>query len=238
MCRRVAPVLLAHVNLLLTLYGGAALATAARLKWDPSTYLALRELFPAEYRAACAVLTAGGAALLALPHVAAAAAHIARARRALLLYVYAALMTMLVLGEVAFCAWLALQVLAWQQSEAARQLAEALELSDHLRPLLDYMARWHPLPHRVDQLIQEASEDAPRNAYVALVLGVLLPVLQVLGAAAALLAARAPRSPRASASDAELSLQPRPPSYNSASGYGYQKMPRTAYRNGRIVVLG
>lgn len=68
------------------LYGGAALATAARLKWDPSTYLALRELFPAEYRAACAVLTAGGAALLALPHLAAAAAHVARAHRAALLY--------------------------------------------------------------------------------------------------------------------------------------------------------
>ncbi|KAF9422749.1 hypothetical protein HW555_001743 [Spodoptera exigua] len=67
---------------------------------------------------------------------------------------YAALMTMLVLGEVAFCGWLAMQVVAWQQSEAARQLAEALELSDHLRPLLDYMARWHPLPHRVDELIQ------------------------------------------------------------------------------------
>uniref|UniRef100_A0A2H1WU93 SFRICE_028667 n=1 Tax=Spodoptera frugiperda TaxID=7108 RepID=A0A2H1WU93_SPOFR len=126
-------------------------------------------------------------------------------------------MATLVLGEVAFCVWLALQVAAWQQSEAARQLAEALELSDHLRPLLDYMARWHPLPQRVDELIQEASEDAPRNAYVALGLGVLLPALQLLGAAAALLAARAPRAPRATArseSDAELSLQPRPPSYN------------------------
>ncbi|KAH9645754.1 hypothetical protein HF086_002681 [Spodoptera exigua] len=80
----------AHGLLSVQLYGGAALATAARLKWDPSTYLALRELFPAEYRVACVVLTAGGATLLALAHLAAAAAHLPRPRRALLLYVVGA----------------------------------------------------------------------------------------------------------------------------------------------------
>lgn len=84
---------------------------------------------------------------------------------------YAALMATLVLGEVAFCVWLALQVVAWQQSEAARQLAEALELSDHLRPLLDYMARWHPLPQRVDELIQ-----VPRSAPTARAVPDALPI--------------------------------------------------------------
>lgn len=77
------------------LYGGAALATAARLKWDPSTYVVLREMFPAEYRAAAAALTAGGAALLLLPHVAAAALHAARPlHRSVLLYVVSALLSL------------------------------------------------------------------------------------------------------------------------------------------------
>lgn len=56
----------------LQVYAGAGLATAARLKWDPTTYIAVRELFPAEYRVAAGVLVAGSAALLALAHLAAA----------------------------------------------------------------------------------------------------------------------------------------------------------------------
>ncbi|XP_047025430.1 uncharacterized protein LOC124634066 isoform X2 [Helicoverpa zea] len=234
MCCRAAPALLAHVNLLLTVYGGAALATAARLKWDPSTYVVVRELFPREYRAAAATLAAGGATLLLLPHLAAAALNAeARARR-LMLYAYAAAMALLVAGELVFGAWLAAQVAAWLRSPAAQQMAEALALGDHVRPLLRYLARWHPLPDRIDELLQEAQEDAPRNAYVALALGALLALLQPLAALLALLAARAPATRARSAS--LVPLHPRPPSYDSA-GYDYQKMPRTTYRNGRIVVL-
>lgn len=68
------------------LYGGALLATAARLKWDPSTYVVLRELFPAEYRAAAISLTGAGALLLLLAHLAAAAHHAQRDNTRRLLY--------------------------------------------------------------------------------------------------------------------------------------------------------
>ncbi|KAJ8723587.1 hypothetical protein PYW08_003499 [Mythimna loreyi] len=242
MCARAAPALLAHVNLLLTLYGGAALATAARLKWDPSTYLVLRELFPAEYRAAAAALTAAGGALLLLPHLGAAALHALRPRsRTLLLYLYAGLMTLLMVCELVFGGWLAAQALAWQRSPAAQQLREALELREHLRPVMQYFGRWYPLPHRIEELVKEAQEDAPRNAYVALALVALLALLQLAAVVAALMA-REPPAPRVRAaslagSDSELPLQPRPPSYNSSPSYDYQKMPRTAFRNGRIVIL-
>ncbi|XP_026736457.1 uncharacterized protein LOC113500014 isoform X2 [Trichoplusia ni] len=236
MCSRAAPAVLSHVNLLLTLYGGALLATAARLKWDPSTYVVLRELFPAEYRAAAVSLTGAGALLLLLAHLAAAAHHAQRDyTRRLLYYTYALLMTLLMVGELVFGTWLALQVVAWLDSEAAQQMGEALELSEHLRPILRYLARWHPLPDRIDELIAEAQADAPRNLYAALALGALLLVLQPLSVAMALLAAC--RRPLPSAS--EVSLQPRTPLYSRAdSGPQYRPLPlRTAYKNGRIVIL-
>ncbi|XP_063891643.1 uncharacterized protein LOC135117118 isoform X1 [Helicoverpa armigera] len=122
-------------------------------------------------------------------------------------------MALLVAGELVFGAWLAAQVAAWLRSPAAQQMAEALELGDHVRPLLRYLARWHPLPDRIDELLQEAQEDAPRNAYVALALGALLALLQPLAALLALLAARAPASRARSAS--LVPLHPRPPSYDS-----------------------
>ncbi|CAG9562274.1 unnamed protein product [Danaus chrysippus] len=67
---RVYPALLLHINLLLVLFAGAMLATAARLKWDPSAYIPARELLPAEYRSAACVLPAAGLALLLLAHLA------------------------------------------------------------------------------------------------------------------------------------------------------------------------
>ena len=69
----------------------------------------------------------------------------------------------------------------------------------------DVVARW----------LQEAKEDAPRNAYVALTLMALLAVLQVTAVLAALLSARAPaRADSVDGSDCEQPLQRRPPSYN------------------------
>ncbi|CAD0202006.1 unnamed protein product [Chrysodeixis includens] len=281
MCSRFAPAALAHVNLLLTLYGGALLATAARLKWDPSTYIVVRELFPAEYRAAGITLAGAGALLLLLAHAAAAALHAQRERnRRVLLYTYAVFMTLLMVGELVFGTWLALQVVAWLDSEAAQQMGEALELSEHLRPVLRYLARWHPLPDRIDALIAEAAADAPRNLYAALALGALLMVLQPLSVALALVTACPRRAPTSS----ETSLQPRNSLYRYAftdhstdynyvredpkpyinirktsgrrarppssladvfvmcsradSGPQYQPLPlRTAYKNGRIVIL-
>lgn len=65
---------------------GAGLATAARLKWDPSTYVAVRALFPREYRAAAAALCAASAALLALAHLVAVALAVRASRPRLARY--------------------------------------------------------------------------------------------------------------------------------------------------------
>ncbi|CAH0720299.1 unnamed protein product, partial [Brenthis ino] len=86
---RFVPTLLLHVNLLLMLFAGAILSVAARLKWDPSAYIAARELFPLEYRWATAVLPVAGAALVLLAHLALAALRCRRvgSRRVLLILV-------------------------------------------------------------------------------------------------------------------------------------------------------
>lgn len=52
------------------MFSGAGLSLAARLKWDPSAYVVLRELAPAEYRAACALLLGGALTLMLLAHAA------------------------------------------------------------------------------------------------------------------------------------------------------------------------
>lgn len=54
-------------------YSGAALAMSARLKWDPSIYILLRELLPAEYSAAAVALPTLALVLLLLGHLALAA---------------------------------------------------------------------------------------------------------------------------------------------------------------------
>lgn len=76
---------------------GAGLATSARLKWDPSAYIAARELFPLEYRVGTALLCAASLGLLALCHLAGVALALppraARLRRLLLLTVGVVLVT-------------------------------------------------------------------------------------------------------------------------------------------------
>lgn len=51
-------------------YSGAALAMSARLKWDPSAYVLLRELLPMEYNAAAMALPTLALLLLLLGHLA------------------------------------------------------------------------------------------------------------------------------------------------------------------------
>lgn len=55
------------------MFAGAILSAAARLKWDPTAYVAARELFPLEYRSAAAVLPVAGVAMLLLAQLALAA---------------------------------------------------------------------------------------------------------------------------------------------------------------------
>lgn len=54
-------------------YSGAALVMSARLKWDPTAYILLRELLPAEYNAASVALPMLAFVLLLLGHLAHAA---------------------------------------------------------------------------------------------------------------------------------------------------------------------
>ncbi|CAB3254207.1 unnamed protein product [Arctia plantaginis] len=225
--------LLAHVNLLLVLYGGAALATAARLKWDPSTYIVFRELFPSEYRALTVGVTAAGFLMLLMPHLAIAGLHATlNTTRKILLYIYAGVMLVLLFGELSLGVWLALRVQLWLNSQAAQQLQEAMELREHLKPLLRYFSRWHPLPQHIDKLIKEAEQDAPCNLYLAAATLILLAVLQPLAIGLALCAAR--RRANAVAYSTAIAKS----TYSAPEDNHCEKAPlRTAYRNGRIVIL-
>lgn len=73
----------------LQLYAGAALVMAARLKWDPTAYVVLRQLLPAVYRALAAGLLAGAVLLILLGHLTATALVVrhATSRRVLLILV-------------------------------------------------------------------------------------------------------------------------------------------------------
>lgn len=70
------------------------------------------------------------------------------------MYQYAGVMLALLLGELSLGVWLAIRVQLWLSSQAAQQLQEALELREHLKPLLQYFSRWHPLPQQLDKLIK------------------------------------------------------------------------------------
>ncbi|GBP47234.1 hypothetical protein EVAR_20238_1 [Eumeta japonica] len=78
---------LLHVNILLMVGAGALLVGGARLAWDPTTYIPLRELWPIEHAVATVAIPAAGLSLLVLAHVTAAAATVETAQRALLITV-------------------------------------------------------------------------------------------------------------------------------------------------------
>ncbi|CAH2046642.1 unnamed protein product, partial [Iphiclides podalirius] len=226
-CARALPTIFLQVNMLLMLYAGAGLATAARLKWDPSTYVALREMLPREYRAAAAILLAGSLALLVLAHLALAALYSRRARR-LLLVMYAALMAAMVSAQTAWGWWTGVRVAAWARSAQADELRRALQLREHLAPLLQHLAHWHPLPQRLNTIIKEAEADAPSNAYVAVAASALLMVLQPAAVALALLlAAKTTEVRRVAVANTSV----------SRSDDSEQRPLRAVYKNGRLVMV-
>ncbi|CAK1585056.1 unnamed protein product [Parnassius mnemosyne] len=195
-CARALPALFLQLNLMLMMYAGAGLATAARLKWDPSTYIALREVLPSEYRVAAVLLVVCSAVLLLQGHLAVLALY-ARRARFLLLITYAAVMAGTVGGETAWAWWTGARVAAWARTAQAHELRRALQLREHLLPLLQHLAHWHPLPQHIHDILKEAEADLPRNSYVAVAAGGLLALLQPAAAALALLlAARARHPPR------------------------------------------
>lgn len=219
-----AQALLHHVNLLLAVFGGAALVMSARLKWDPTAYVPLREALPLEYRATAAALTTAGFALVLLPHLAAVAPR-ARTLALPLLYLYAVLVTTLAVLEAAFSAWLAHRVQTWLSGPVGVQLQEGLLLTRDLQPLLEYLSRWYSLPQRVSELLQEAQEDAPRNMHTAVGAAAALAVLQALAVVLAVCTAHSARR------------HTQRTDKHSAKSEAAPLRPRTAYRGGRIVLL-
>ncbi|KAJ0183046.1 hypothetical protein K1T71_001022 [Dendrolimus kikuchii] len=243
-CSRAAPLILTHVNLLLFLYAGAGLVTAARLKWDPSLYIVVRELFPLEYKVTAVALCVGGVAHLLLGHLCAAALTVRRAaaRRALFI-MYAVAMVLLVVGELAWCTWTAFRVAEFLRSERAKSMAEGASLFEEFKKFLEEVS-WVKVFNKVNLLIKEAEEDLrQRSTYVAGASVVLFWVLQPMAVVLALLAARVPGA------DAQR-MRPRRRRSNSWATttttasveklmeHDAEKAPlRTAYKNGRIVIL-
>ncbi|CAG9788008.1 unnamed protein product [Diatraea saccharalis] len=174
------------------LFSGAGLALAARLKWDPSAYVPLREALPREYRLLCGTLLVGALAVLLLAHVALTALLIRRSPilRRVALYIYAVLTLVQVVCEVCGGVWAYERVREWIDSRDAQELRELMEARDHILAALQLLARWFPLPEKLNALIQEAEADIPRNAYAAGGAAAAMLVLQAAAVALALSAAR------------------------------------------------
>lgn len=50
--------------------------------------------------------------------------------------------------------WISVRVSRWARGPTASDLNHALALQDDLHPLLQHLARFHPLPEKVHRLIQ------------------------------------------------------------------------------------
>lgn len=70
-------------------------------------------------------------------------------------------MVALVCGQVAWAAWTAQRIIAWLDGAQAAQMAEVLEVREHLEPLLQFLARWHPLPGKINELVQVSGRRPP-----------------------------------------------------------------------------
>ncbi|XP_045449695.1 uncharacterized protein LOC123658301 [Melitaea cinxia] len=231
---RAAPTLLLHTNLLLMLFAGAILSTAARLKWDPTVYVVARELFPMEYRSAAAVLTTAGFTMLLLAQLALVALSSTRPdlRRGLLI-LFAAVTAVVLWCEAAWVGWLTLRILRWTRGAPAAEMRHAVQVTDHLGPLLEHLAYYNPLPEKVHQIIREAKADLPHNLYVLGCAAGIMVVLQAMSAVLALLAARGTKRLRAP-SIAYSTVTTTTPLRRG----GAEKAPlRAVYRNGRLEVL-
>ncbi|CAG9788007.1 unnamed protein product [Diatraea saccharalis] len=180
------------INIAFAMYSGALLATAARLAWDPSTYSWFRFLCEAQYRVSCAYVLAAGLWLAGLVYLAAAAAHRAAAN---CLRLYAAGVACLAASEVAYGAWMAASLAAWWRDAPQAELARrGMDLMHDIKPALLAIERYREFARPVYDMIEEVEREAPNNAYVIILFGILGAVLQV---AAFVMACRLARRPLA-----------------------------------------
>lgn len=63
-------------------------------------------------------------------------------------------MAVLAGGEAGWAAWTGVRLAAWLRSEQAARMLDLLELRDQLRPLLDFLGRYHPLPDHIKDLME------------------------------------------------------------------------------------
>ncbi|XP_075975481.1 uncharacterized protein LOC142976131 [Anticarsia gemmatalis] len=187
------------INIAFAMYSGALLATAARLAWDPSTYTWFRFLCAAQYRVSAAYVLAAGLWLAALVYLAAAAAHRAADR---CLHIYCVGVVCLALSEVGYGAWMGASLAAWWRSAPQAELARrGMDLLHDLKPALLAVERYRDIARPLYDMIEEVEREAPNNAFVIIVFGVLGMVLQV---AAFIMARRLAVRARAAGGEAAL----------------------------------
>ncbi|XP_028041171.1 uncharacterized protein LOC114251185 [Bombyx mandarina] len=202
------------------MYAGALLATAARLAWDPSTYTWFRFLCAAQYRVSAAYVLAAGLWLAALVYLAAAAAH-RSASHSHCLHLYAAGVACLGVSEVGYGAWMGVSLAAWWRSAPQAELARrGMDLMHDIKPALLAFTRYKDLVRPLYDIIEEMEREAPNNAFVIIVFGVVGAALQVAAFVMARIlarrageAARVPRPPAApdAADDSDAADEPPPP---------------------------
>ncbi|CAK1585058.1 unnamed protein product [Parnassius mnemosyne] len=164
------------INIAFAMYAGALLATAARLAWDPSTYTWFRFLCAAQYRVSAAYVLAAGLWLVALVYLAAAAA----AKRTVCLHIYAGGVACLAVSEVAYGAWMVASLVTWWREAPQAELARrALDLLHDLKPALLAVERYRDLARPLYDMIEEVEREAPNNAVVIVIFGLLGMVLQI-----------------------------------------------------------
>lgn len=188
------------INIAFAMYAGALLATAARLAWDPSTYTWFRFLCESQYRVSAGYVLAAGLWLAALVYLAAVAA--AAAPR--VLHAYAAGVACLALSELGYGAWMGVSLVAWWRSAPQAELARrGMDLLHDLKPALLAVERYRDIARPLYDMIEEVEREAPNNAFVIIVFGVIGVLLQVAAfVMARKLASRAPDSQTGEPTDA------------------------------------
>lgn len=67
---------------------------------------------------------------------------------------YGCVMVMMVSAQTAWGWWTGVRLAGWAHSAQAEDLRHAMRLREHLAPLLQDLAQWHPLPQKLNTIIK------------------------------------------------------------------------------------
>lgn len=70
---------------------------------------------------------------------------------------FAAVTAVVLWCEAAWVGWLTLRILRWTRGAPAAEMRHAVQVTDHLGPLLEHLAHYNPLPEKVHQIIRVRS---------------------------------------------------------------------------------